>query len=92
MKKFVTAMDNDMPSEIIIRLHIKSVWLKDFDSLKTASTDSGSFVSSSFLGSDISDFDNYRMFDFIRKPTLTETDKIPEDEVFTKNAQFEFEY
>eukprot|EP01083_Nonionella_stella_P180313 642660_1 len=55
-----------IPSEITVRLRIKSTWLKNIDNISQASTDSISRMSSSAL-SDLSDMDNYKLYDTIPK-------------------------
>ena len=56
----------NIPFEITVRIRIKSTWLKNVDNVSQASTDSMSRISSSIM-SDLSDFENYKLYDTLNK-------------------------
>jgi len=68
----------NIPFEITVRLRIKSIWLKNVDNMSQASTDSMSRISSSVM-SDLSDFENYKMFEHINKSHTIPFASLPEE-------------
>eukprot|EP01084_Bolivina_argentea_P148691 259919_1 len=90
----IESMKN-IPMQITVRLRIKCAWLKNVDNM-SASTDSISTISkmsSSTMHSDLSDFDNYKLYDSLsQKQDITNTKSNQIETSFNNNHQHNYHH